>query len=364
MKAIVCEMCGSQDLIKQDGYYVCQNCGTKYDPEEAKKLMVEVSGAVKVDNTEILQNYYRLARRAAADNNARDAAKYYDLIRQEDANSWEAQYYAVYYSIVSHTTVGEIAAAADLLQNTTLTVFSMIEANATPDDASSRIEAAKSLELVANDSRKLFINMFQSAKSNVLYFLSDDAVLHSFFFDNTIKLCMAFRNTAGGLLKYSIIDYDRLYPIYIKQLKADNKMLADGWNIYVENSKAANEKTLSIVEDMLDLNFKQIKKADDSYSKPKLKFPKLKGCYVATAIYGSYDCPQVWTLRRYRDYTLAESWYGRAFIHTYYAISPTLVKWFGDTQWFRNMWKPKLDKMVERLNRDGVADTPYQDRQW
>ncbi|NLX93020.1 MAG: hypothetical protein GXZ02_03995, partial [Clostridiales bacterium] len=39
------------------------------------------------------------------------------------------------------------------------------------------------------------------------------------------------------------------------------------------------------------------------------------GCYVATAVYGSYDCPQVWTLRRYRDYTLAETWYGRAFIH-------------------------------------------------
>ena len=25
------------------------------------------------------------------------------------------------------------------------------------------------------------------------------------------------------------------------------------------------------------------------------------GCYVATAVYGSYDCPQVWTLRRYRE---------------------------------------------------------------
>ena len=54
-------------------------------------------------------------------------------------------------------------------------------------------------------------------------------------------------------------------------------------------------------------------------------------CYVATAVYGSYDCPEVWILRRYRDYTLAETWYGRAFIHTYYAISPTLVKWFGHT---------------------------------
>lgn len=88
------------------------------------------------------------------------------------------------------------------------------------------------------------------------------------------------------------------------------------------------------------------------------------GCYVATAVYGSYDCPQVWTLRRYRDDVLAETWCGRLFIAIYYAISPALVKWFGKTEWFTNLWRPKLDRMVERLIKQGIADTPYQDRQW
>lgn len=88
-----------------------------------------------------------------------------------------------------------------------------------------------------------------------------------------------------------------------------------------------------------------------------------RGCYVATAVYGSYDCPEVWTLRRFRDNTLAETWYGRAFIRTYYAISPTLVKWFGETAWFKNMWKPTLDRMVARLNGEGVENTPYNDRE-
>ena len=88
------------------------------------------------------------------------------------------------------------------------------------------------------------------------------------------------------------------------------------------------------------------------------------GCYVATAVYGSYDCPQVWTLRRYRDYTLAETWYGRLFIHTYYAVSPTLVAWFGNKAWFKKLWKPKLDKMVKKLNEAGVDNTPYADRTW
>lgn len=88
------------------------------------------------------------------------------------------------------------------------------------------------------------------------------------------------------------------------------------------------------------------------------------GCYVATCVYGTYDCPQVWTLRRYRDNTLASTWYGRAFIHTYYAISPTIVKWFGNTQWFKKLWKNKLDKMVSNLRTNGVEDTPYQDKDW
>lgn len=95
---------------------------------------------------------------------------------------------------------------------------------------------------------------------------------------------------------------------------------------------------------------------------PRLK--KSGGCYVATCVYGSYDCPQVWTLRRYRDYTLAKTWYGRLFIRTYYAISPTLVKWFGNTRWFKNIFEPKLNKLVRKLNNEGIEDTPYNDKNW
>ena len=31
---------------------------------------------------------------------------------------------------------------------------------------------------------------------------------------------------------------------------------------------------------------------------------KKNGCYIATCVYENYDCPQVWTLRRFRDETL------------------------------------------------------------
>ena len=89
-----------------------------------------------------------------------------------------------------------------------------------------------------------------------------------------------------------------------------------------------------------------------------------QGCYVATAVYGSYDCPEVWTLRRFRDKVLAKSWYGRLFIRLYYAVSPTAVKLFGGSRWFRDFWRTRLDGMVDALQADGFASTPYNDRAW
>ena len=89
--------------------------------------------------------------------------------------------------------------------------------------------------------------------------------------------------------------------------------------------------------------------------------PKRSGCYIATCVYGSYDCSQVWTLRRYRDYRLAQSWHGRLFIKTYYAISPTIVRLFGKKTWFHKLWRGYLDKRILDLKKKGYEDTPYYD---
>lgn len=87
-----------------------------------------------------------------------------------------------------------------------------------------------------------------------------------------------------------------------------------------------------------------------------------EGCYVATCVYGSYDAPQVWTLRRFRDQYLDDRFWGRAFIRMYYAVSPTLVHLFGETAWFRRFWRSRLDTLVGRLHQHGYSDTPYTDK--
>lgn len=84
-------------------------------------------------------------------------------------------------------------------------------------------------------------------------------------------------------------------------------------------------------------------------------------CYVATCAYGSYDCPEVWTLRRFRDYRLEQSCAGKAFIKAYYATSPTIVKLFGGSSLFKNASRNILDAIVRHLKKAGYRDTPYYD---
>ncbi len=87
-----------------------------------------------------------------------------------------------------------------------------------------------------------------------------------------------------------------------------------------------------------------------------------QGCYVATCIYGSYNCPEVWVLRRFRDQVLANSCFGSLFIKFYYAVSPTLVKWFGNNSLFLKIGKCLLDKTVTKLQNTGFENTPYIDK--
>ena len=129
-----------------------------------------------------------------------------------------------------------------------------------------------------------------------------------------------------------------------------------------------DDETQEFLIDMIMEAHTELNKINPSHvipQRPKpIKSIAIGGCYVATCVYGSYDCPQVWTLRRFRDDILGKTLYGRLFIKAYYAVSPTLVKCFGKTSWFKNMWKPTLDKMVSKLQAKGIENTPYYDKMW
>ena len=82
MKALVCEMCNSSEMVKQEGMFVCQHCGVKYSTEEAKKLIIE--GSVKVDSVGNVDNLLTLAENAQSSGNQKEAENYSNRILEID----------------------------------------------------------------------------------------------------------------------------------------------------------------------------------------------------------------------------------------------------------------------------------------
>lgn len=143
MKRLTCEMCGGTDLIKQDGVFVCQNCGMKYSVEDAKKMMIEgtvdVKGTVQVDTSGELENLYQIARRAKDDNNGENAAKYYDMILLKDPTSWEASFYVVYFKALE-CKIAQIRSAAISVSNCEKNVLMLIRDNVPEDEQADAVK--------------------------------------------------------------------------------------------------------------------------------------------------------------------------------------------------------------------------------
>lgn len=348
MKAIKCELCGSNDVVKQDGLYVCQHCGTKYTVEEAKKLMIDgvvnVEGTVKIDNSSELQNLYEIARRAKDTDNSENALKYYDMILVKDPSSWEANFYVIYFRAMS-CRIAEICSAADSVSNCLETVLELVKNNVTEEDEQTTVVS----EIY---SRCMVIsNMLNGAAKN--HYEGIDISIRGNYIQEYVNNAAASANIMYVLGDVLEEKFSEKYGIIAANSWEDAITIHNSYLNYLDD-KESNKK-------MMTSYGEKIKKYNSSYNLPAFKTTG-DGCYVATAVYGSYNCPQVWTLRRFRDNTLDETWYGRAFIKSYYAISPTLVKWFGETNWFKKMCRKPLDKMVASLQEKGVESTPYQDK--
>lgn len=332
MKQLTCEMCGSTDLVKQDGYFVCQSCGTKYSVEEAKKMMiegtVEVQGTVKVDRSDNIEKLYQLARRAREDGDSETATKYYEMILLENPNDWEAAFYRLIFS-TKNCTLAQMENKLYQFANSIESIFQLINEE--------------------ENKKEIYEEVYNESLSLCTMFIQNYSDRASRYSDPTTA--MESITSGQDSIAYAEIRLGDCYYTY-----AEDEAKAIGFYKLVISSNNKKYRETAI---------ERIKNIDPNYETPvKQSSGSRGGCYVATCVYGSYDCPEVWTLRRYRDDNLASTWYGRAFIKIYYAISPTLVRWFGKTKWFKKIWKGKLDRMVAKLQKEGVESTPYNDKKW
>lgn len=348
MKQLTCEMCGSTDIAKQDGFFVCQACGMKYSVEDAKKMMIEgtvdVQGTVKVDNTAFVARYLANARRALQKEDWEETEKYYNMVEQNDPTNIEAIFYSSYGKArlsMTNDNIFQREQICGVLCNSISVIDDNYDVEQSEDNKQIILKINKSLFAMYGTG------FVYTERTNGQGIKSDNKNETYYLF---AQMALAFIESVKN-----IIEVDNQL-IYWKIIYQQRKYLSGNTGLSFEARCANRELAIE--------TGKLIHEKDPAFQPGEIPEVKKAGCYVATCVYGSYDCPQVWTLRRYRDDTLGATWYGRVFIQMYYAVSPTLVKWFGNTTWFKKMWKGKLDCMVEKLKARGVPDTPYNDKKW
>lgn len=142
---------------------------------------------------------------------------------------------------------------------------------------------------------------------------------------------------------------DEKYPYFCPKL-----------NIYVEYEDSCNyffdrlspEKRQQLIKRVNDMA-KFYKKMDNKEpDNSKTEQPsKSEGCYIATAVYGGYDEPEVLILRKYRDRILKKTFLGNAFIKVYYFFSPPVAEKLKNCTKINSMVRNLLNKFVESIKR-------------
>ncbi len=347
-------MCGSNEVVKQEELFVCQNCGTKYSVEAAKKMMiegtVEVKGTVTIDESQKIQTWITFAETALRAGNPMEAYDYASKILELTPNSIEAW-------MVRMKSVSKLGS----LENPRTGEIISIGKNIIALDHSKEEE-------VGQFFLDTGIQMLRSAFSLLNGEVDKESVFHNT--ETLDKYCNQAIALEQAVAKFSIFSSSEVLQgkgdDFVGAYQDFTECLIDyihELNPYDKETIEELNKKYEAIDRALRKDFPTTSYFDENQDNSMISQDEKKsGCYVATSVYGSYNCPEVWTLRRFRDNTLDATWYGRAFIQTYYAISPTLVKWFGETFWFKRLWRRPLDKLVTSLKSKGVEDTPYSDK--
>lgn len=210
--------------------------------------------------------------------------------------------------------------------------------------------------------------------NNATYY-SWKAYILGCFFNTLISEPNGFQ-IARAYLAQSRSDYEKALVLAEESGDTDEqitclKSLAESYAIVYDSDFDRAENYAKQAIDMGDTS-PELQKILESIKQSKVDFQPYQGknhpssssgggCYIATAVYGSYDCPEVWTLRRYRDNILSRTILGRLFIKVYYVISPHIVDLLGNKKWFNRFWKYRLDMIVKKLQEKGVSSNRYSD---
>lgn len=398
LKALKCPQCGGDvDLDDKQKYGFCKYCGVKVQNTNFKVI----KGEVRIIGNPTAENYMKLGKRYFDDENYKEALENFKKVLDIEPDNWEA-IYGRGACIVKTGTFDDFRLKE--IEKGAKNALKILENEKIVNELNQiKLDIANDIIITASNINKEMINQYNKNKEDEEEDDDYDSVPEkilkksAMFVNNIITNAYDMKNSKVNnknkkkispvkdiLNKITIVIEVAIYASELiekiednnlkttKSGKTKDKILISAYNLIFSSSDTAcliineddenDEGDMEYFDDTCEKYKEKLKKIDPNYKKNSNLKKGNGGCYVATCVYGSYDCPEVWTLRRYRDFKLSKTWYGRLFIQVYYLISPFVVKVFGKYNWFKNIWKSKLDKMVIKLQNKGYKSTSYNDK--
>jgi len=363
--AAKCPNCGADiqlDDTRETGF--CMYCGTTVIVKEAIQT-------VKIDNTKNIENYKRIADTSFDAGNYADAYNYYSKILEENFDNWYAIYRrglcSAWQSNLANPRINELLSvitnALQILTKSEANFKSLLKEpieGVSEELLNELSEGASAVSLAKNmmakdicvfsnsfytlsyNHFKEFINLYKSGnefytRSLMILELVDFA--YDLADDNNVK------ETSVGLGK--IISH----AIASEYSYVSGRKWSEWWGRY-ENVISTHSMSYSQKEQMKKLLTKW---GDTAFLETLAQKENVKsGCYIATAVYGSYDAPKVLLLRKFRDNVLAHSVFGRIFIKIYYTISPPVANKLKYAKRINKIVKNLLDHFVIWINNKNI----------
>jgi len=355
--AAKCPNCGADiklDDARETGF--CMYCGTTIIIREALQT-------VKIDNSHMIQNWMNMGLSAYQAGNNQEAYSYFVKVVENDPNNWQA----IFYKGISASWQSTMAnpRIIEAIQGTTKAKELLTKSDMTQEEKDANI-GIFSIELYKNlkayfdlwfkfymdlenpyDAKRAIDFVFEM-KNCFKYAEFTFDLIENISFDNpdleTFKFEM--RKFIAASLCYFICESYEYWSDY-KQ----TTLLY--WGLSVKDKQEYITVHDKMMVEILKVkpNFKSDIWRDEPGPRYKPTTTSMKaGCYIATAVYGSYDAPEVLTLKNFRDDVLTKSILGRLFVKLYYFFSPPIANKLKYANRINKIVKNLLNRIVMKIN--------------
>jgi DNA-directed RNA polymerase subunit RPC12/RpoP len=327
----------------------CMYCGGDILVQEAvQKYHFEISGNVKLDRKAEIENYKKIGSREFEDGNFKDSFEYYTRVLEIDTEDFDALMYRGLSRAWQSTLINNELLDANKGAKRALEIYQ--------NNGCTKEDLYLKIDLISSEIYKVIIAIFDLATRHY----SENHYGVQTAEEYWIHLLLCVESLEGIIELHSEemtkenIFYKENKIHYLKELIIFYVEICNGKKYIDINSNVSldahiNPNMRATITEKYDLVVSEIRKHEPTYN-PKFIARTKSGCYIATAIYGDYNAPEVMTLRSFRDTVLKKYYLGRLFIKVYYAVSPSLATRLQKTVYINRTVKKVLDGFVNKLN--------------